>query len=73
VRGVAPEPVTYPTASGWVAGPCQIVGFWFSIVSSVSDVERMTPRPLIDKTLFLASSTFETPPSFLWSVKTQSV
>jgi hypothetical protein len=29
--------------------------------------------PLIYTTLFLAISTFETPPSFLWSVKTQSV
>ena len=29
--------------------------------------------PLIYKTLFLAISTFETPPSFLWSGKTQSV
>ncbi len=33
----------------------------------------MTPRPLIDTTFFLALSPFATPPSFLWSVTTQSV
>jgi hypothetical protein len=73
VRGVAAEPVTSPTASGWVAGPGPSVGCGFSRVGRVSEVERMTPRPLIDTTFFLAFSPFATPPSVLWSVKTQSV
>src|SRR5262249_49387808 len=56
-----------------VAGPGQSVGGWCSRGGRVSEVERMTPRPLLSQTVFFARATCATPPACLGSVTTQSV